>query len=510
MEEKCLKTPVYTFETIFKDSAEVPVDIDFNLPDYCPEVSRILKCRAVARISSKSAEGRSITVDGSVTVTVIYSDESNTLNSYEYQYPFSKNFESAEDVSGAVINARAKCEYINCRAVTERKIDIHGAVGVYVTAQNRKMREIICDVDDENIEVLRSSAPATMPVSQAEKYILLEEEIDIGNSQPDIRCLIRYDAAVSISERKLLAGKAMIKGETVVNLLYCTEQGEAQPLDSKIPFSQLIELEGAGEDCECETEAYIAYLEVKPKFNSFGESRSFSLDGKICLKAEAYCDNDVEVITDAYSRKYDSQILSEDICFNKMVSNIKDEFNCKERIELSDGSLSRIEDLWCEVKSENAVFEGDCLVASGTVSANIIAVDESGTPAYYEKPIEYTYRYKLPVNGDNLRADVSVVVLSSSYNIAGDHSVEIKPQMAVDAKIYECKTVSLVNDIKTDENKPINRAGRGAMTVYFAESGEKIWDIARKYFADISEVKRLNNIENDTLANDTMILLPVN
>ena len=62
MENKCLKTSVFANENIFEDFCEQPVDVDFTLPDYCPDISKIFKCKAVSRISSKSMNGKNITV----------------------------------------------------------------------------------------------------------------------------------------------------------------------------------------------------------------------------------------------------------------------------------------------------------------------------------------------------------------------------------------------------------------------------------------------------------------
>ena len=510
MDQKCMRTPVFTFETIFKDSAEVPIDIDFNMPDYCPEISKILKCRATARISSKRADSRNITVDGGVTVTVIYCDEENLINSYEYQYPFSKTFETGVDIEDANITASAKCEYINCRAVTERKIDIHGAVGVNVTAARRKSRDIICDIDDENIEVMRSSAPATMPRGNSEKCVIIEDEIEIGGSQPDVRCLIRYDAVTKVGECKLLAGKAIIKGDITVSILYRSDEGETQSLSSEIPFSQLIEIEGVGEDCECGASAYIAYLEIKPKFNSSGESRAFSVDGKVCLKADAYCESDVAVITDAYSRKYAAQILSEEVCFNKLLFTVNDTFSCRKKLDLSPSSVSRVIDLWCDVRTDSVKFEGGCLCVGGTVYANVLALDEYGVPLYFEKPIEYEYSYKMPDSGENYRTEPDISVISANYNLLGDDAMEITMQMAINAPVYECRNVPLISDVVINENEPLQSNRRGAMTIYFAESGEKLWDIARKYLADINEMKRINSIEDEKLIGGQMIMIPVN
>ena len=200
MEEKKLKTPVFAMETVFNDSAEIPIDIDFTLPDYCPDVAKILKCRAVSRIVSKSVGGRSVTVDGCVTITVMYADNDARLCSYEYQYPFNKIFETGIDTDGTVLRAGTRTEYINCRAVTGRKIDIHGAAGVFINLCQRKCTEVISDIDDKNIELLRGSAPATSPMGMSEKYIIIEEDIEVGQGQPAIQSVLRYDVAAAVKE----------------------------------------------------------------------------------------------------------------------------------------------------------------------------------------------------------------------------------------------------------------------------------------------------------------------
>ena len=53
MEQKSLKTKVFIKEKIYNESAELPIDVDFTMPDYYPDITKILKCRAVPRISAK-------------------------------------------------------------------------------------------------------------------------------------------------------------------------------------------------------------------------------------------------------------------------------------------------------------------------------------------------------------------------------------------------------------------------------------------------------------------------
>ena len=507
MDEKVVKTPLYTSETVFKDSAEVPVDIEFNLPDYCPEISRILKCRAVPRVSSKAAANHSVTVDGGVTVTVIYADSEDKINSYEYQYPFSKSFDTGTETQGGCVAASVRCEYINCRAVTERKVDIHGALSVGVTVTQRQCKEIIGDIEDKNIKVRKVSAPATVPAGEAEKYVLLDEEIEAGTGAPDVKCLIRYDAAAQIDECKLLAGKAIVKGSVAVNLLYRGDEGDAQPLSVAIPFSQLIEIDGADEGQTCEANAYIAYLEMKPKFASSGEARAFSLDGKININVKTYNDENIDMINDAYSTGFEAQIASEDITVGKLILSINDTFTAKKELDLSGVEVSRICDIWCETVDGNAKVEGDCLKVCGALTVGVIAKDSAGAPHFFEKNAEYEYTYKLPAGCENISANPSVSVKEINYTLSGENSMEIRAQMSVRAAVYEVTRVPVISGVTVDESKPLDSKFRSPLTVYFADAGESLWDISRRYLADAERVKEINGIKEDNVTKRQMILL---
>lgn len=509
MEDKNLKVPVFVNETVFADSTEQPIDIDFTLPDYCPDIIKILKCRAVSRISSKSSGGRSVTVEGVVTVNVIYSDDCGRLCSYEYQYPFSKSFESNVDCEGCALLCKTKCEYINCRAVTSRKIDIHGAAGIYVRLQKRKCTEIVSDVDDECIELRRGCAPATSPMGYADKYLMVEEEIEISQGQPPIRSLIRYDACAAVKESKILQGKIMVKGELVLTLLYCPDEGGTQQVRSVIPFSQLLEIEGINDMCECEADADIAYLEIKPRVNASGDAKSFQLNAKLLVSCESFCNNDIEVIFDAYSRKYEADIIKNEVCFNKICHNINESFNCKKNLEFPEGALQGIEDMWCDVRTDSVkCLEGN-IVFCGTVIAAVVARDNSGEPSLYEKPIEFEYKCPIDESDDTIRCEPQIKVASSNYTLTSSGNMELRIELAINAAVYKCTKLPLITDVRINDKQQIHNKAKGAMTIYFASTGESVWDIARRYCAAVEEIKQINDINEDVLADDEMILVPM-
>lgn len=508
MEQKILKSNIFANEILYNEWCEQPVDVEFTLPDFCPDISKILKCRAIARISSKSAVNKNINIDGSVCITVLYADKNNKLCSYEYQYPFNKNLESANDLNGASIVCNCSCEYINCRAVTGRKIDIHGAIGINIKAFKRKNTEIISEIESPNIELKRITAPATIPMGYVEKYLILEEDLNIGQGQSQIERLIRYDANTCVKESKIIDDKILIKGEMCLSILYCATGCDLpQNVKTVIPFSQIIELQGITELCECETKSTIAFLEVKPKNSVLGETKCFSITAKILLGCEVYCGNDIAVISDAFSRKYKAEILKEDICFEKITDNIKEIFHYKNNLEIGE-DISSILDIWADVQASNASFQDGYLNLKGNIIVGIAAVDENSAICYFEKNVEFEHRIEIKAKNEILYCNPEIEIAALNFTILTPNTIELRIDIRINASVYGCEKMKLVTGLQVDEKCMLEKKSKGAMTIYFTNTQEDIWDIARNYNSSVAEIMSINGLEEDILPEGKMILIP--
>ena len=51
-------------DTVFDDCDERPVDSDFVLPDYCPDIAAVLKCTLEPVIQNKQLSGDRVSADG--------------------------------------------------------------------------------------------------------------------------------------------------------------------------------------------------------------------------------------------------------------------------------------------------------------------------------------------------------------------------------------------------------------------------------------------------------------
>ncbi len=509
MENKALKTDVYTNENVWADNCEAPIDVDFTLPDYCPDISKIFKCKAVARISSKSLNDKSITVDGNVAITMLYCDKDNNLCSYEYQYPFNKVKETDVDTAGCNLLCTAKTDYINCRAITSRKVDIHGAVTVSLKLICRKSCCVVSDIDDSSIETRSAKAPATTPMGYSEKYVIIEEEIELSSGNAPINRVLRYDAYPSITDCKVISDKVMTKGEMAVNITYCAENSASpQIIKTVIPFSQVLDMQGVTEFCECETKSSLAFLEVRPKMNMAGECKSFLLSAKLLLMSEAYCQDDVAIICDAFSRKYEADIKKSKITFTKICENIKERFHFKGNVTLND-AIASVLDLWCDIQSQSVKFTDGKMQIFGTLLVGIIAISENGETSYFEKPLDFEYFCSVSSVSDIMECQPEVSIVSCGYTINTPTALEIRADMALNASVMEKTAIELISDMKIMEDKIKPKKTDCALTIYFVSGEECIWDIARIYNASVDEIIRINNLDDEYVSDGKMLLVPV-
>lgn len=507
MEHNILKEPVYSENTVCAETAEVPIDADFILPDYCPSIAKIFKCTVNPRIVSRSFNAQSADIEGMLCINVIYANADNEICAYEYQSRFSHSFALSCEERELRAVCRIKTEYVNCRAVSDRKLEIHGAAALFFNAVCRKATDIITDYDDPDAQLRRECIPAAAPMGAAEKYLMLEEEIEIGQAQLPIKLLVRYDTAVMVRECKLLNEKAIVKGEIVLTAIYNTEGEKLQSVRSVLPFSQLIEIPGAGEKCECDASASLCLSELKPRTGIGGESRSFSFSAKLLICATAYCEREIETVLDAYSRKRELEVSRSEISVKRVCQKLSEVCQSKAELSFSDITLSGIADIWCDNPGGAARIENGELIIDGKTTVCVIALDENGAPSFFDKTVGFNCKYQVS-DIKSACCEPELQVKSVSYTMLGNDKIELRIEIAVFACVYSVENISVVTGLKPGESRQASDSG-SAMTIYFAAPGENVWDIARRYRSSVEEICQINDIHEHTLTGGKMILVPM-
>ena len=102
MEYPLNKTTVYAVKSILDTVCEQPVDAEVTLPDYCPDIERILRCSLTEWIDSESVSGGELSAQGSARISVLYIDaDKHHIRSFEHQTPWSAAIEISAEITPA-------------------------------------------------------------------------------------------------------------------------------------------------------------------------------------------------------------------------------------------------------------------------------------------------------------------------------------------------------------------------------------------------------------------------
>lgn len=510
MELKILRQDVSVNSEIFKETAEQSIDIEMTLPEYFPKISKILKCKATPHVGSASINGQILAVEGTANILLLYSTAEDSIFSYEYALPFRKNFECGGSTAGALAVCTAVEEYLNCRVLAENKVELHGAVGLCAKLVAKKTTPVITDIDGGNVLLNRGSAPATTPVGMAEKYMQIDEELELSGGQPSINSILRYCVKAVNTECKIISGKAVIKGEIRVFLLYCGEHtASPQTLRTAIPYSQIIEVDGLTEECQCAVKAQLCAVELKPRTSVSGEARSISMQGKVHFTLKASCNNDIPVILDAFSTKYETKVVTEEIVIEKIGKSINDNFVCRKKLDLSSGNIGTVIDIWGEPRVISCKTENGEIKVSGEIQVCILAYDTDNTPAYFERVMEFEHALPLDKNCTEPKCEISAEESKLSFTILNSTCIEVTAELTLSGVVYEQNRVNVVQNIEIDDVSPKNASGDTALIIYYAGAGESVWNIARRYNSSPAEICEINTIEGGIIDAPKTLLIPV-
>lgn len=184
-------------ETLGSCTAEQPIDADITLPDYCPDIRRVLKCLVTPRITAVQTAGDRATADGSAGVCVIYADEQGTVCCFEQTYPFSKYADLKGADENCCVNVRAYTQYANCRAVSPRRLDIHAVVSVAFGISGVKEEEIITGAEGAGIQLRCCDSRTASLVACTETAFPMSETVPLPDGDPAVSCVLSAQAARS-------------------------------------------------------------------------------------------------------------------------------------------------------------------------------------------------------------------------------------------------------------------------------------------------------------------------
>lgn len=507
MDCKLVRRSISVSETIYEGSGEQPIDAELTLPDYCTDVGKILKCYAVPRVTSRSLRGDSLTAEGVTRIVVLYcGGRSGGVNCYEHELPFSCVYRTGETPDGAKADITVSTQYVNCRAVSPRKLDIHGAVSVSVKVTAKKDSEIVSGITGAGVKTKCETVNVSSLAASAQGSFTVSDTLEVGTSAAAIGGVIRNDAVITLGECRAIANKLMVNGTAKLTFVYCGESGEGvQRTQFDLDFSELIDVPGIDDECRWDAQVQCSGVDIGLRTDSDGEYRRMNVDIHCFASVKAYKDMEISVANDAYSVEYEIETQRRPITLESYKGVISENITVSRQLDTGGVLFSAIDDVRCVPEDVNIAFRSGKALINGTVSVGILGRDSEGKSVYCEKNVPVESEHALQEQVTSPRFEKRVNITGCSYVLAGAGRPEVRINAVVDAAVYDEMTLLAIDSVTADESRP--KKNDGTLVLYFADEGESLWDIAREYNSGVEDIMAENDMEDDRIKEKTMLLI---
>lgn len=291
MEWKINRERIPVTERILDETQEQGVELDYVLPDYDPEIFRIIRCEMQPAILEYQLQETRLSYELQVDLRILYcGSDSHRLQCVTQTMHYTKTLDLPEKPENPAVLLQAKADYANCRAVSRRRLDVRGAVSVRVQITGERMQEVISDVFGMQVQCQKQTIAYASQKQRAVKTISLSEDIERNAAKAPIQSILRCTARAEQGEQSIIAGKFVVRGEVLVSLLYCStseEQTEPESMQFTLPYSQIIDMEQIDETFTGMAAVQVIRCECKPVSNKGSDSDNLHCEADLRITCTA-------------------------------------------------------------------------------------------------------------------------------------------------------------------------------------------------------------------------------
>ncbi|MGI5966651.1 MULTISPECIES: DUF3794 and LysM peptidoglycan-binding domain-containing protein [Anaerotruncus] len=509
MELNLQKQTVSINEVIYDGVAEQPLECDVLLPDYCPDIQKILRCEVMPLLLSSTVNGDKLSVDGMAVAHLYYLGEDGCIRHAEYKIPYTKMIELRAAPQNPSVNVTQNVDYFNCRAVSQRRLDMRGAVSISARVTGQTEEQVVCGAQGLGMQLCRTAVENTRVFPQAARQLVVREDVELGYGKPSVGGVIRYAATAEVTDYKVIAGKLITKGEAAVKIIYQCEEDpkRLEVMEYALPVSQIIDIEGVDEDCLCSTWYDVCGIDVTPKNNSDGESRMFGLEITLNACAVAHRKMQLETCCDCYSTQFECKQNQKQVPFVQLIDVVAENCMYKESLDLPQ-NVKSIVDLWCVPSGMNVKIEEDCAVVTGKLDICMFVYEENDEIAYYDQLREFSHKIPVKTAFDTMVFHPVVKAESATFSMSGHDKMEVRCNIKIKGGMYNQYRKKVICDITVDETHQKPRQ-ENILYLYYADEQEPVWEIAKRYNTSVEAIRAGNELEGDTLGGRRMLLIPM-
>lgn len=496
-------------KTIVNTVSEQAVELDYVLPDYCPEIFKVLSCRIYPAAQKRSYSGTKLGYELTAHVRVVYASESGEISAVEQTLSYDKSIELGYSPKSPVVYIEPSVETKSCRVVNKRRVDIRGVIAVKIRVLADEPRQAVTAASGGGLQLKKELVTFPSKRLFITKQVTVIDEVEIIDTKPPVGVVLRTEAAVNSADKKILSGKLLTKGEAGVTVIYIPEGGgEIERISFDLPFSQVSDIEGLDDRFDVFVDASVSSCTIRPSAKS--EPAKIECELGVDISCLALKFESASLAEDVFSTEFETVSETSDCEIECIPAPINLAHRQKGTLTYSEGEIRSVICAGAEPACAASVVKkasGKSAIV-GKITATVFAKNESGKPICLESDIPFEHELDGEVcdcGGSKIKTAVGAV----TYNLVSSNAIEVTADIKINGYICEAKTRAFISEVKLDETRPIQRDRDCSLKLYYAETGEQPWEIAKRCRASLSAILEENEIDSEAVETGCMLLIPI-
>ena len=481
-------------------NGEAGAECEIILPDYCPNILRILHATAHPTLHTAVRTADRCTVEGSVEYRILYlPEEGGSIRCITQQGHFSCTVDAGGDADAEfkVLLTPKSCV---ARALNPQKIYVRCTVAVQIKIN--QTRYVPLPTLPEGCETKICKKKIAKPVGYTKKPLRISDEFETDPGKI-VTEILQTKVSFRETEQKPLTDKLIVKADMIFDLLCAAGDSSLFTVRKVFPVSQILDLPGIHPQAVCKTGFELISSNFIAKDEASDGSQIICYDVEIGVSGDAYEESVVEWTEDAYSVKTNVECSKESVLTERFWK-IEETGTVRETAEIGTCTGILWADLSPELRGTYYRKEEDKTVCEGVWHCHVLMTDADATPCTVLREIPFLL--EVPANGCTAptRNDTSLLLTDLSWSLADASHIEIKGTYRWTGLLFGKETADAVTCIteKSSRSRPSD-----TVVLYYASAGESAWKIAKEHACPYGDLIRENRLEQDELCEDQMLII---
>lgn len=510
-----VKKKIHMDRTASKAGTQMVLEEDVNISDNRPDAGNLATVRGDVVMDEIRVNDDRVSLKGKLQVQILYlTEEEGMCASMEASLPFEEKVNMEGVHNGDTILPSWTIEDLSVGLINSRKMSVQAMIAFHLELEEKIEQEMAVDLyHEEPVEYRKQLHPLLQIAVNKKDIFRIKEEMELPNNLPNAFQIIWYSVTLNNVEFKAMDGKIALQGDMNAFFLFEGEGDNDRTLwyEHTSPVNGMIECHGCRDNMvpDIRYTASQCNVEIKPDFD--GEERVFCVENVLDLEIRLYEEENLEILSDIYGVEKEIEAVTTEVPLKSLLTHNTGKCKVADHARIQNPEMHMYQVLHSEGEiqvGEQSIVENGISV-SGTLHVTTIYLCANGQNTLYATKSSLPFDCLIEVPEMDLYGECHIHwnLEQLGVTMLDSDELDIKAVLNFDALVFTSGKTDLITDIKVsdlDMNKISELPG---IVIYIAGTGDTLWDIGKKYYVPIAQLKEVNDLVSEEIKAGDKILV---